>query len=29
MTTMAVKAGEFKDVYDGPVFEQRMTGTPE
>ena len=29
MTTMAIKAGEFRDVYDGPVFQKRMTSTSE
>ncbi|MBU0713200.1 hypothetical protein KJ762_12505 [bacterium] len=26
-TTMAIKAGEFRDLYNGPVFTKRRTGT--
>ena len=25
-TTMAIKAEQFRDLYDGPVFRKRMTG---
>lgn len=27
--TMTLKAGAFRDLYSGPIFEQRMTGTGE
>ena len=26
-TTLAVRAAEFRDLYEGPVFERRLTGT--
>jgi hypothetical protein len=26
-TTMAIKAAEFADLYDGPIYEERLTGT--
>jgi len=29
MTTLAVEAGKFQDLYDGPIFEERLAGTPE
>lgn len=28
-TTLAIKAGEFRDLYHGPVFTERKTGTEE
>lgn len=28
-TTLAIPAVRFKDLYDGPVFRERMTGTKE
>jgi len=28
-TTLAIEAGEFTDMYDGPIFEERKTGTAE
>jgi hypothetical protein len=28
-TTLAVPAGEFFDLYDGPIFEENKTGTAE
>ncbi len=28
-TTLAVKAGDFRDLYEGPIYTERMTGTPE
>lgn len=27
--TLAIKAGEFEDLYKGPVFQKRLTGTGE
>ena len=27
--TMTLKAGVFKDLYNGPIFEQRLTGTDD
>lgn len=29
LATMTLKAGLFKDLYDGPMFESRLTGTDE
>ena len=26
-TTLAIEAKDFADLYDGPIFEQRLTGT--
>ena len=26
-TTLAIEAGDFRDLYDGPVFQERLTGT--
>lgn len=28
-TTLSVQAGEFQDLYDGPMFTERLTGTEE
>jgi hypothetical protein len=28
-TTLAIPAGDFFDLYEGPVFEQKATGTKE
>lgn len=28
-TTLAVEAGKFQDLYDGPIFAERLTGTEE
>jgi hypothetical protein len=28
-STMAVKAGDFKDLYDGPIYTERKTGSEE
>lgn len=28
-TTMAIKAGEYHDLYDGPVYAERKTGTEQ
>ena len=28
-TTIAIQAGEFEDLYHGPIFENRATGTEE
>ena len=28
-TTMAIKAGEFSDLYDGPIYEESLTNTGE
>jgi hypothetical protein len=27
LTTLAIKASEFTDLYDGPIFTERATGT--
>lgn len=29
MTTLAIPAGEFFDLYDGPIFDRNLSGTPE
>jgi hypothetical protein len=29
LTTLSIKAGEFHDLYDGPIFTERLTGTPD
>lgn len=28
-TTLAIRAGEFKDLYTGPIFSERLTNTDE
>lgn len=28
-TTLAIEAGKFKDLYDGPIYSERFTGTQE
>lgn len=28
-TTIGIPAGKFKDLYDGPIFSERLTGTKE
>lgn len=28
-TSLAIEAGEFTDMHDGPIFEERMTGTDD
>ena len=28
-TSLAIMAGEFKDLYDGPIFSERQTGSEE
>lgn len=27
--TLSIKAGEFTDLYDGPIYKERLTGTRE
>jgi hypothetical protein len=29
MGTLSINAGEFRDLYNGPVFQERLTGTEE
>ena len=28
-TSLAIEAGEFKDLHNGPIYQERMTGKPE
>ncbi|MFH2007703.1 MAG: hypothetical protein ABI333_14045 [bacterium] len=28
-TTLAITASDFVDLYDGPIYEQRLTGSPD
>lgn len=28
-TSLAIQAGDFQDLYDGPMFSERLTGTEE